>query len=624
MTTTLSFIRELYSQPPRFPSLIRGTNQRDRIPYPKDFDLEELVDAVMTRYEQDDFVCADNVRGQVWSILILPEQDKAAIQSRQEVLGYFRENPALRTFVLSEQVPELDNDHTFWGYGGHHEFYDFERMYKDHRSRALAYRNVVQGLAQQMPPSSNPEIENFRAHLQRLMDTPRFRELDTLIKDEQRSVRVVLDIHYNEYLRQRKWSSEYVSVQLPDAASIEVTHVSSGKKLKFKDSLEKDKYERPSFSLPLGYQNIVANVVEQLRGNKPKIKVPVDISITIRLELYEAIREAYATVKYQRKRFFRASETIEQRVKVNYDALVKDWHGEDQIAQRYAHPVRVRTLNNFFESFSMDIENLRSAATELRYFATVAQYFEGMKEKGFKTTTPQILSGESPTLLDRVVHPLMAEKKEPAEIVENNFVARPEVNVMVISGPNANSKTVFEDSIIYAHLMAQAGWDVFARQADITPVDTVYTQRIQKGDIIAGESRHTHELGRTRYIVDNATSRSLVVIDEPFSGTKPEDGATLANALIKAMGVLGATTILATHYERVPEFAATQPYARNFQAEIQVEDGKLIPTYKIIPGISRISNGVYLASQMSVDEKGLLRILGERASRGEVALRRVS
>ncbi|MCZ6615655.1 MAG: DNA mismatch repair protein MutS, partial [Chloroflexi bacterium] len=147
-------------------------------------------------------------------------------------------------------------------------------------------------------------------------------------------------------------------------------------------------------------------------------------------------------------------------------------------------------------------------------------------------------------------------------------------------------------------LMAQVGSFVPARSARIGVVDRIFTRVGLQDDLAAGQSTFMVEMVETASILNNATKRSLVILDEIGRGTSTYDGLSIAQAVaeyIHNTPRLGCRTLFATHYHELTELARTLPGVRNHNVSVVEEEGRVVFLHRIVPGGADKSYGVHVA-----------------------------
>lgn len=218
--------------------------------------------------------------------------------------------------------------------------------------------------------------------------------------------------------------------------------------------------------------------------------------------------------------------------------------------------------------------------------------------------TPPVVEDEGVLRLPQLRHPGLPSD----EAVPNDLVLGVDAHVLVISGPNAGGKTVAMKAVALAVLLARAGMHVpAAAGARVDLFDAVLAdigdgQSI--GESLSTFSAHMASLAR---ILEQASRRSFVALDEIGDGTDPGEGAALAQAVLEALALRGARVVATTHYGLLKEMAEVDP--RFLNASVEFDPETLAPTYRLRLGVPGTSSATAVAARM-----GLPREVLERAN----------
>ena len=169
--------------------------------------------------------------------------------------------------------------------------------------------------------------------------------------------------------------------------------------------------------------------------------------------------------------------------------------------------------------------------------------------------------------------------------------------IRIITGPNMSGKSTFLRQTAIIILLAQMGAFVPAVQAKIGLVDRIFTRIGAQDEIHAGLSTFMVEMVETANILNNATSRSLLILDEIGRGTSTYDGLSIAWAVIEYIHNaprLRARTIFATHYHELTKLPETLPGVRNYNVAVSEANGEVVFLHKIIPGAADRSYGIHV------------------------------
>src|SRR5712692_4606497 len=170
--------------------------------------------------------------------------------------------------------------------------------------------------------------------------------------------------------------------------------------------------------------------------------------------------------------------------------------------------------------------------------------------------------------------------------------------VLVISGPNTGGKTVALKTVGLAALAAQCGIPVAAEAARLPLVDRVLVDIGDEQSIAADLSTFSAHILNVRAMLEAATPRSLVLVDELGTGTAPEEGAALAVALLDEFRARGCLTMATTHHDRLKAYASTTPGVLN--AAVEFDDVNLRPTYRLMIGVPGGSSGIDIARRLGL------------------------
>ena len=196
-------------------------------------------------------------------------------------------------------------------------------------------------------------------------------------------------------------------------------------------------------------------------------------------------------------------------------------------------------------------------------------------------------------------HPVVESSLGPGRFVPNDLdLSNIDQQVMIITGPNMSGKSTYIRQAAVLVLMAQVGSFIPATKARIGIVDRIFTRAGLSDDISGGQSTFMVEMVETASILNQATSRSLAVLDEIGRGTSTYDGLAIARSVaehIHNSPKLGCKTLFATHYHEMTELADQLPRAHNLRVAVAEEAGEVVFLHQIVPGGADKSYGVHVA-----------------------------
>ncbi len=195
-------------------------------------------------------------------------------------------------------------------------------------------------------------------------------------------------------------------------------------------------------------------------------------------------------------------------------------------------------------------------------------------------------------------HPVVEKMLTGERFVPNDAIFEPGEIIRIITGPNMSGKSTFLRQVALIVLMAQMGSYVPASSAHIGLVDRIFTRIGAQDEIHAGQSTFMVEMIETANILNHATERSLLILDEIGRGTSTYDGVSIAWATVEFIHnhpSLRARTLFATHYHELTQLSELLPGVRNYNVAVTESEGHVVFLHKIVPGGADRSYGIHVA-----------------------------
>ncbi len=194
-------------------------------------------------------------------------------------------------------------------------------------------------------------------------------------------------------------------------------------------------------------------------------------------------------------------------------------------------------------------------------------------------------------------HPVLERTLIDEKFVPNEFTMDGrEHTVSVITGPNMAGKSTYIRQVALLVLMAQTGSFIPAKRAAVGVADRIFTRVGASDEISRGQSTFMVEMNETANILNNATGRSLIILDEVGRGTSTFDGVSIAWAVTEYIyNHLKARTLFATHYHELAELALMLPGVRNFNVAVKEWKDDVVFLRKIVEGATDKSYGIHVA-----------------------------
>ena len=194
-------------------------------------------------------------------------------------------------------------------------------------------------------------------------------------------------------------------------------------------------------------------------------------------------------------------------------------------------------------------------------------------------------------------HPVIEQVQTDTSFVPNDTVMGEDSDrVLILTGPNMAGKSTYIRQVALITLMAQIGSYVPAESARIGLVDRIFCRVGASDDIARGQSTFMVEMSETALIHNNATARSLGILDEIGRGTATFDGLSIAWAVAEHLhDIIGARTLFATHYHEMVDLQHTHPAVSNWHVEVREWQDEIVFLRKVLPGPADKSYGIQVA-----------------------------
>ena len=222
-------------------------------------------------------------------------------------------------------------------------------------------------------------------------------------------------------------------------------------------------------------------------------------------------------------------------------------------------------------------------------------------------------------------HPVVEKLLERELFVPNDVhLNSTDERLIILTGPNMAGKSTYMRQVALLTLMTQMGSFIPARDADICPVDRIFTRVGASDDLATGQSTFMVEMNEVANILKYATSRSLIILDEVGRGTSTYDGMSIARAVVEYINEkIKAKTLFATHYHELIELEKLQPGIRNYSVAVKEKGHDVVFLRRIVPGGTDKSYGIHVAKLAGLPDKVVKRadeLLEEYTSQGPASV----
>jgi len=237
-----------------------------------------------------------------------------------------------------------------------------------------------------------------------------------------------------------------------------------------------------------------------------------------------------------------------------------------------------------------EIQETASALAQLDVLASFAE-----TARLFNYCRPHV-DGEGALVIRDGRHPVLEQNLSEERFVPNDVQLDGMTQIALITGPNMAGKSTFIRQVALLALMAHTGSFVPAANARVDLLDRIFTRIGASDDLARGQSTFMVEMSETANILNNATTRSLVILDEIGRGTSTFDGLSLAWSIVEHLhNQVGAKTLFATHYHELTELAQRLPRLRNFNVAVREWNDQIVFLRKIVEGSTDKSYGIQVA-----------------------------
>ncbi|MFT4702550.1 MAG: DNA mismatch repair protein MutS [Bradymonadia bacterium] len=200
-------------------------------------------------------------------------------------------------------------------------------------------------------------------------------------------------------------------------------------------------------------------------------------------------------------------------------------------------------------------------------------------------------------------HPVVERMVASGRFVPNDVSIDGDSRLQIITGPNMAGKSTVIRQVALISLLAQIGSHVPARSATIGVIDQIFSRVGASDNLARGQSTFMVEMAETAHILKNATSRSLIVLDEIGRGTATYDGLSIAWSVAEFLhDKVEAFTLFATHYHELTEFVRVRDSARNLNIAVREWNDEIVFLHKLIDGPANRSYGIQVARLAGVPD----------------------
>ncbi len=331
---------------------------------------------------------------------------------------------------------------------------------------------------------------------------------------------------------------------------------------------------------------------ESERSDIPSLKVGFNKVFGYYIEVTNAHKDKVPE-NYTRKQTLKNSERY-------ITPELKEWESKVLSADDRAQELEYEIFQDVRDEVAEHTVRLQKTAEAVAALDTLLSLAKVSARRAY--TRPEIY-GDTRLEVEDGRHPVLEVIMEDQFVPNGVNMDGESSRLMIVTGPNMAGKSVYIRQVALLALMAQMGCFVPAKKAEIGVVDRIFT-RVGASDVQArGQSTFMVEMVEVANILNNATPRSLIILDEVGRGTSTFDGVSIAWATAEHIhDEVVARTLFATHYHELAQLAATQDGVENLNVAVREWQGEIIFLHRIVEGHADQSYGIHVAKLAGVPE----------------------
>ena len=338
---------------------------------------------------------------------------------------------------------------------------------------------------------------------------------------------------------------------------------------------------------------------ERTRTGLKNLKVGFNNVFGYYIEISKASGSANVPSDYQRKQTTANAERYITPALKEYEAQVL---GAEEKIFELEYQLFIGLRDDVADRYTGQILKLAKTLARLDVFAGLAEVaLQG------RFVRPEVHAGDTLSITAGR-HPVVESLQSGTLFVPNDtYLDGDQARLHIITGPNSAGKSTYLRQVALIVLLAQIGSFVPADAASLGLVDRIFTRVGAHDDLASGQSTFMVEMNETANILNNATPRSLVILDEVGRGTSTYDGLALAWAITEYLHAVGVKTLFATHYHHLNELEKTLAGVKNFRVAVKEQGDHIVWLRKIMPGGTDKSYGIQVAKLAGVPDPVLRR-----------------
>jgi len=353
-----------------------------------------------------------------------------------------------------------------------------------------------------------------------------------------------------------------------------------------------------------GYNKELDNIKEASINGKTWIK---------KLQQEEAIKTGIQSLKVKFNKIFGyyieitksnlkkvPSNYIRKQTLINAERFItpelKDKEEMILHSEERSFDLEYKIFTDIRNKISKYLKHLQSIAYDIALLDCISNFAYIARRNDY---TRPIIKKSSNNLINIVQgrHPVVENINNEVFISNNTKLDTKDNQIAIITGPNMSGKSTYIRQVALIILLAQIGSFVSAEKMEFEPVDRIFTRISSNDNLSKGESTFLVEMNEMANILNNATNKSLIVLDEVGRGTSTYDGVAIAWAVVEYIhDKIGSKTLFATHYHELVDLEKYLQRVKNYNVAVRETKNKILFLRKILKGGTDKSYGIYVAS----------------------------
>ncbi len=290
---------------------------------------------------------------------------------------------------------------------------------------------------------------------------------------------------------------------------------------------------------------------------------------------------------------------IRKQTLVNAERFItpelKEMENIVQGAETKINDLEYKAFCEIRELVKSNIDRIQRTSDAISALDVICSFAEVSDKMGY---TRPVVDDSEEISIEKGRHPVIEQTTAQGTFVSNDtFIDRSDAALLLITGPNMSGKSTYMRQTALIVLMAQSGCFVPAERAHIGVCDRIFTRIGASDNLAGGESTFYVEMSELAYILNSATERSLILLDEIGRGTSTYDGLSIAWAVCEYLLDKNRKirTMFASHYHELTDLEGRLPGFRNLNVDVAEENGEVVFLHRIVEGSASRSYGIHVA-----------------------------